>query len=182
MSVPVWLGVVTPIPVGGVLADAFVKSGALYPAGTPINITDRVITPALAYKVKAVSEGVATVSPVCNIMPEVGDKMYKAGTKLDGSGAVAITSVAKSGDEIEIAVAISGLKKDDVIILGEAVPNSYLYNDIYIGDIDTNLEGAGASGAAVMYHAEGILIDRTPAADIASQMAAAVPGVLQVNG
>lgn len=182
MRVPVWLGTVTAVPVGGVLAEAFVKTGALYPAGTPINLTGGVIKPVLAYKVKAVADGVATVAPVSNIMPEVGDKLYKAGASLDPTGAVAATAVAKNGNDIDITVAIAGLKKDDVLILGEAKPNAYLYNDIYFGDIDVSLEGAGASGAAVMFHSEGILIDRTPAADIAAQMAVAVPGVLQVNG
>lgn len=182
MRVPVWLGTVTPVPIGGSLDKAFIKPGALYPAGTPISLKNKVIKPVLGYMVKSVTEGVATVSPVGNIMPEAGDKMYKLGSSFDPTGAVAVTACSKSGEDIAITISITGLKAGDVLVLGEEKPNSYLYNDIYIGDIDTSLDTAGASGSAVMYHSEGILIDRTPASGMEAQMAAAVPGVLQVNG
>ena len=35
-SIPVWCGVVTPIPYGAVLDAAYVIEGALYKAGTPV--------------------------------------------------------------------------------------------------------------------------------------------------
>lgn len=35
-SVPVWCGVVSPIPYGAVLDAAYVTAGALYKAGTPV--------------------------------------------------------------------------------------------------------------------------------------------------
>ena len=35
-SVPVWCGVVSPIPYGAVLDSAYVTEGALYKAGTPV--------------------------------------------------------------------------------------------------------------------------------------------------
>lgn len=182
LHVPVWLGNVTTVPVGGVLAKAFIKKGAHYPAGTSINITDGVITPVLAYKIKSTSTNTHTVSPVCNIMPEKNDKFYKLGDTFDATITAQATAVAVKNGDIEITVELSGAKQNDVLILGDKVPNAYLYNDIYIGDLDTSLDTAGATGAAVMFHSEGILIDRTPAADVAAQMAAAVPGVLQVNG
>jgi serine acetyltransferase len=61
-------------------------------------------------------------------------------------------------------------------------PNGYLYNDIWLGDIDVTDESAAATGAVVNHHPEGILIDRTPARGIAAAMAAAVPYVQQING
>lgn len=182
VHVPVWLGTVTPVPVGGVLAKAFVKKGAHYPAGTPINLTDGVITPVLAYKIKSTSGNTHTVAPICNILPEKSDKFYKLGNTFDAKTTAQATSVAVKDGDIEITVELSGAAVNDVLILGDKVPNAYLYNDIYLGEIDTSLDTAGATGAAVKFHSEGILIERTPAADVAVQMAAAVPGVLQVNG
>ena len=61
--IPVWLGTVTPYPVGGSLAKAYVKAGLLLPAGTPIQLKDRVITPALVYTVKAYASEVLTIDP-----------------------------------------------------------------------------------------------------------------------
>ncbi|MFA6717694.1 MAG: hypothetical protein WCS15_01305, partial [Prevotella sp.] len=99
----------------------------------------------------------------------------------------AITAVAKNATEgyYDITTALS-VVADDIIVLtfGSTKiiePNAYLYNDIYIGDMDVADESAGASGAAVFYHADGILIDRTPASLVKDAMAAAVPGVYQHN-
>ena len=41
---PIWLGMVAPHTVGGVLPSAFIKKGALYEAGTPVNFNEGVIT------------------------------------------------------------------------------------------------------------------------------------------
>lgn len=54
--------------------------------------------------------------------------------------------------------------------------NGYLYNDIYIGESTVS-----ASGAVVVSHAEGILIDRTAGASIAATLKANCPNVIQVN-
>ena len=82
-----------------------------------------------------------------------------------------------NGDYITLsASSVAGDNKSIAVI-----PTHYLYNDIYLGDIDVDNEMAGASGSAVAFHADGILINRTPSAPFAAQMKAAVPGVLQVN-
>jgi hypothetical protein len=59
-------------------------------------------------------------------------------------------------------------------------PNGYLYNDIYV---ESQPEGTDviATGAIVMYHAEGLLIDRTGFGDKADALQAAIPGVLLVK-
>lgn len=60
--------------------------------------------------------------------------------------------------------------------------NGYLYNDIYLDAIsETDLNNA-ATGAIVMHHAEGLLIDRTDFADKAAELQAKIPGVLLVSG
>lgn len=57
-------------------------------------------------------------------------------------------------------------------------PNGYLYNDVYIGTLGTN---DAATGAIVMYHAEGLLINNTAFADKADELQAQIPGVLLVR-
>ena len=185
--IPVWLGTVTPYPVGGSLAKAYVKAGLLLPAGTPIQIKDRVITPALVYTVKAYASGKLTIDPSEHPGFTPGKDMYVklVGGTIPATDGVKVTAAAANAttpSQIDLTATVADAEAGSkVIISAEAnvVPNAYLYNDIYLGDLDEN---AGASGAAVMSHAEGILIDRTPAADIAAAMKAAVPGVIQVNG
>ena len=59
--------------------------------------------------------------------------------------------------------------------------NGYLYNDIYIDSVaDTDVNNA-ATGAIVMYHAEGLLIDRTEFASLKAELQAKIPGVLLVS-
>ena len=113
-NTPVWLGTVKPIPMGAVLEASFVKAGAIYRAGTPVeyNAADR------------------TFKPLAN----------------------AEASAANV--------------------------NGYLYNDIYIDKLGEN---DAATGAIVMHHAEGLLIDRTEFAALKETLAAKVPGVLLVS-
>lgn len=113
-NTPVWLGTVKPIPMGAVLEDSFVKAGAIYRAGTPVeyNAADRTFKP------------------------------------LENAEASA------------------------------ANVNGYLYNDIYI---DALGENTAATGAIVMHHAEGLLIDRTEFAALKETLATKVPGVLLVS-
>ena len=59
-------------------------------------------------------------------------------------------------------------------------PNAYLYNDIYV-ESAPDTTGFFATGAIVMNHAEGLLIDRTGFGDKAAQLQAAIPGVLLVR-
>ena len=60
--------------------------------------------------------------------------------------------------------------------------NGYLYNDIYIDSVaDTDVNNA-ATGAIVMHHGEGLLIDRTDFADVKDTLQKNIPGVLLVSG
>lgn len=116
-NIPVWLGVVSPIPMGAVLDAAYVTDKAHYRAGTPVQ-----------YDAKT-----RTFKPMKNAA-------------------------------------------DDTVN-----PNGYLYNDIYLDNIaEGDVENA-ATGAIVMYHAEGLLIDNTEFADIADTLATKIPGVLLVR-
>jgi hypothetical protein len=112
-NVPVWLGVVRPLPTGAVLEAEFVKAGALYNAGMPViyNAEDKTFAP-------------------CT------------------SGTVANA-------------------------------NAYLYNDIYIDEVGEN---TAATGAIVMVHGEGLLIDRTGFGDNAEALQAKIPGVVLIRG
>lgn len=57
-----------------------------------------------------------------------------------------------------------------------AQANGYLYNDVY-----ADAAGHVATGAIVMDHAEGLLIDRTDFADDADDLQAAIPNVRLVR-
>lgn len=60
--------------------------------------------------------------------------------------------------------------------------NGYLYNDIYIDSVaDTDVNNA-ATGAIVMHHGEGLLIDRTDFANVKDTLQKNIPGVLLVSG
>ena len=56
-STPIWLGVVTPLPAGGVLASGFVKEKTLIPAGSPIKFDSGTITPLLFAEVVSSTSG-----------------------------------------------------------------------------------------------------------------------------
>ena len=114
-------------------------------------------------------------------------KGLAAGTVTDnGDGTVSITVVAANfdvpvaGDFLTIAAAAGSSKSLKV------QPNGYLYNDIYLGDLDDSAAAKSAktiaaTGAVVKFHKTGLLVDLTPSALVKAQMAAAVPGVLQVE-
>lgn len=190
LGTPVWLGTVRPVPAGGVLAPAFLLKGALYQAGTPVNLAAKVITPLVVMRVTAVGSGIVTVDPGSyGIVPSTSDYIQKVGDTFAGNGdATAISAVAVNASDsskIDITTSLS-LAEGDVVVVspsasGADVPNGYLYNDIWLGDIDVTDESAAATGAVVMQHSEGLLVDRTPAADVKAQMLAAVPGVYQVE-
>lgn len=116
-NIPVWCGVVSPIPMGATLDPAYVTDKAHYRAGTPVEYN-------------AASR---TFKPMKNATDETVN------------------------------------------------PNGYLYNDIYIDSVaDTDVDNA-ATGAIVMHHAEGLLIENTAFAEIADTLAAKVPGVYLVR-
>lgn len=176
MHKPVWLGVVSPHAVGGVLAEKYRIKGAHYPAGTPVNLTDGVLTPIIVVEAKAVAENVVTIDPsVYGIAPAVGDKM----------NGKAITSVAPNSTNaalLDVTAASHGATAGSGVTFLPAstsavTPNGYLYNDIYLGD----LSDANATGAVVDFHGEGLLIDFTPAAFMADTMKQNVPNVIQVK-
>lgn len=190
LSIPVWLGNVEPVPVGGVLDRAYLKAGVLYPAGTPINLTAKVIKPFVVMKVTAASEGVLTVDAGSyGIAPQVGEYVQKVSDDLSSlEQGVAITAVAATAKKgvYEVTVAVTASENDAVVLSpsqeGAAVPNAYLYNDIRLdSDADPSDESTAATGAAVVYHQSGILVDRTPASLVQKQMKALVPGVYQHN-
>jgi hypothetical protein len=113
-NIPVWLGTVKPVPVGAVLEESYVKAGALYKAGTPVEYN----AAARTFKPMANAED-ATVNP-----------------------------------------------------------NGYLYNDIYIDKVGTD---TAATGAIVVNHPEGLLIDRTEFASIKATLVEKIPGVYLVS-
>ena len=58
--------------------------------------------------------------------------------------------------------------------------NGYLYNDIYLDSVKEGDVNTAATGAIVMHHAEGLLIDRTEFGALKAELQAKVPGVLLV--
>ena len=116
-NIPVWCGVVTPIPMGATLDPAYVTDKAHYRAGTPVE--------------------------------------YDAATRT-------FKPMKNAADDASKV-------------------NGYIYNDIYIGSVaDTDVDNA-ATGAIVMHHAEGLLIENTAFAEIADTLATKVPGVYLVR-
>ena len=113
-SVPVWCGVVSPIPYGAVLDAEYVTEGALYKAGTPVE--------------------------------------YNAATRT--------FKPMKNAEDATVT------------------PNGYLYNDVFVGTLGQN---DAATGAIVMYHAEGLLINNTEFADIADTLATQIPNVYLIR-
>ena len=195
--VPVWLGTVAPHAVGGTIATAFLKPGLHLPAGMAVNLNDKIITPFITFKVKANTAGtntyVLTLDPVdaaaYGYIPQVGDYLQLVGDSAFSSNgnATAITAVAPNGTDASVNINATAGKSLVLNFASSkiAVPNGYLYNDVYMGDIEVNSTTVGeytaaASGAVVDFHGEGILIDLTPCAGYAAAMKAAVPNVIQV--
>lgn len=204
-SVPVWLGVVSPYPVGGVLAPKYAVPGAFIPAGTPINITDKVITPFVGWEVVSVNSGshaVTVKSGNLGFLPEADDIIGVVGSSLAATGAAAKLASVAAGEEPGQYVFTFADANLDSVTAGKiltpsasstagasgkaiaAVPNAYLYNDIRIpvAEAGETFEDTAATGAAVMSHSEGLLIDRTPGAGIKDMLKSAIPNVIQVNG
>lgn len=84
----------------------------------------------------------------------------------------------KAGTPVEYNAASRTFKPMQSATDEAVTPNAYLYNDVYIGELGSN---DAATGAIVMNHAEGLLIDNTAFADIADTLATKVPGVLLVR-
>lgn len=206
---PIWLGTVAPMPVGGSLASDFVKKGAFYPAGTPINISGGVITPLVAFEVVSFSaaespatEDTLVIKPCVygdvKFLPEADDLIQVLGTNFSTTKkAAVVASIAENSTtagnyDVKIlhSATIDSVSAGGYVVFSSATaagssksmdkqPNAYLYNDIWCGEIDPSLGDAGASGAAVDFHGEGLLIARTPANAFKAEMKAAVPNVMQ---
>ena len=203
---PIWLGTVKPVPVGGVLAEAARIAGALYGAGSAIELKEGVITPFSGFKVVSFSAATGSetvdtvvVKPIgAGYAPKVNDMIQKLGATFSATAKAAKVASVVAGEgssagsytlTVLHSATIDSVEAGDVLVYSSAAsagssksmahqPNAYLYNDICLGDLN---EDINASGAAVKFHGEGLLIDLTPCAEIAAQMAAAVPGVLQVS-
>lgn len=99
-DIPIWLGKPVPKAIGGTLAAAYVKQGAFYPAGTPLNETKRVLTPFLTYEVVSVADSKYTLLAP-GYVPAVGDKLQiitVAGGFAGRTDALVVTSVKKLAD------------------------------------------------------------------------------------
>jgi len=215
--IPIWLGTVSPRPVGGVLASGFLKKGILIPAGSAINLASKVITPFVAWEVVsfAAAESPATEDTIVikpakfgdvEILPTTSDFIQKVGSTFAATGkAAAVASVtALTGDDagkysvkVLHSATVDSLSEGDYIALSSATaagsskslaaqPNGYLYNDIYLGDLDASASDVSANtiaatGAVVDFHGEGILIDLAPCSMFKDAMKAAVPNVIQVT-
>jgi len=212
--IPVWLGVVGPVPVGGTLKKDYARKGFFLRAGSPVNLTDKIITPFVGYEVVAFtaatgSEANDTIVVKAadfggvEIAPAASDVIQKVGATFATQGAArAIVSstlitegtnagcytvlIAHSanlgtlaaGDVLTPSAGTAGASGKSIAVQ----PNGYLYNDIYFGDLggSANEFTLAATGAVVKYHHDGLLVELTPSAAVKEQMAAAVPGVLQV--
>ena len=208
--VPVWLGVVGPVPVGGTLDKAYAKPGFLLGAGAPVELADKVIKPFIGYEVVAYAAGDSNDSIIIKaadmggaVVPAAGDMIQKLGDSFDAKGKAAevisceevLEGENKGCYEVKVAhsASIDAVAEGDVITMSAATaagssksiavkPNGYLYNDIYMGALEGDADAytIAATGAVVKYHADGLLVELTPSAAVKEQMAAAVPGVYQV--
>lgn len=201
-TTPVWLGVVSPRPVGGKLNAAFCKAGIFVPAGTPVNLDGGILTPFYGWEVVSVDSSTHAITVKGNeygIVPAENDCLVGVGSTFATTGAVAkVSSVVASGANLVITMTDDKLDSKtagDVIVPSSATsaatsggaikyqPNGYLYNDIAIevAKAGETMTEVAATGAVVDFHGEGILINRTPAAPYAAQMKVAVPNVAQVG-
>lgn len=211
--VPVWLGVVGPVPVGGTLAKAYARKGFLLPAGSPVKLDGKIITPFIGYEVVSFTGATGSetydsvvVKPAAfggvEIAPAAEDVVMKVGATFATAGAArAIASVTPvtEGDNkgcytitILHSANLGNLSAGDVLTPSATAgasgktpsvqPNGYLYNDIYFGELDGDKDTytLAATGAVVVNHPEGLLVELTPSAAVKVQMKAAVPGVYQV--
>lgn len=89
----------------------------------------------------------------------VTDKaLYRAGTPVQYNAATRTFKPMKDASDVTVT------------------PNGYLYNDIYIDSVAATDVNNAATGAIVMDHAEGLLIDRTGFGDV-ENLETKIPGV-----
>ena len=205
-SVPVWLGVVSPRPVGGTLTAAFQKPGMLIPAGTPVYFDEanRTIAPFANWEVVSVNTSTHAITVKANafgVLPAANDFLGIVGATFATTGAAGkVSSVAADATAGQYVITLTDAKLDGatagqflawssadaVAASGKSLanqPNGYLYNDIFISPLlpgQTSVQDT-ASGAVVDFHGEGLLIKRTTGAAFAAQLKVAVPNVIQVG-
>lgn len=199
----IWMGVVSPLPVGGILAADYCKAGVIIPAGSAVYFDEanKALYPFLAWKVTAkdTSNHTLTVEPnVYGVAPKADTYMSVVGASFATTGAAEkVNSIAEvdgkyvitfNSTNIESAASVGSYIAYSAATAAGASgkslanqPNAYLYNDICIDD-RKDYESIKASGAVVKFHAEGLLIQRTPCAPFATQMGVAVPNVCQILG
>ncbi len=164
--IPVWLGVVGPVPVGGTLAKAFAQKGFLLKAGSPVELKDKIITPFVNWEVVSYTAAGAgdydtiVIKPCVfggvEILPAADDFVQPLGATFAATGkaaqVVAVTALTGSdAGKYSFTVAkganLGSLSAGDIIVPSAATaagtgksiavqPNGYLYNDIYFGDLD----------------------------------------------
>lgn len=204
-GVPVWLGVVSPMPVGGVLASGFCKAGIFIPAGTPINISAGVIKPFVAWEVvsaSSVDKTITVKAGTIDFLPNANDVLGALSTSNFAAVAKAskLSSVAADSTEGQYVFTFADTNLPGGVSAGQYVvystasaaaasgavnlaPNAYLYNDICIDAANGRgtVSEIKASGAAVNFHGEGLLINRTSAGAFKSILAAKIPNVMLVE-
>lgn len=134
-----------------------------------------------------------------NMVPEASELIQKVGSTFTATGKAAVVASAteittgtnKGCYTVKVlhSATIDSVTEGDFIALSAAetagsskslavIPNGYLFNDIYINDVESDIAATGAVVDMGAY----ILIDRTPYPNLASAIKAAIPNVGQVNG
>lgn len=203
-SIPVWLGVVSPRPVGGKLATGYAKAGAFFNAGTPVNLKDGVLTPFVCWEVVEVdtTNHVLTVKAShAGILPAKDDFLGIVGATFAATGAAGkVSSVAAGATDGQYDITLTDAKLDGatagqfiafsaadaVAASGKSlavIPNGYLYNDIRISPAPANgsYDEVSATGAVVDFHGEGLRVKLTGFNALAAQLKAAIPNVVLVE-
>lgn len=199
---PIWLGVVSPMAVGGNLASGFAKAGAFIPAGTPMKLASGVATPYVFFNVLGVStSGSDTIITVKSnlgaVAPKTSDFLMKVGATFAATGTAwnpdSVAANATDAEAYDITVATASIvtvAEGDVLGYSSAVaegsgkslkdvPNCYLHKDVAIDPAYfAEMSNIAASCALVNAHGEGLLINRTVGAPLAAQLKAAIPTVI----
>lgn len=205
-SIPVWLGKVRPLPVGGVLASGWCTEGRLIPAGAPVELASGTITPFVAWQVVSVDSTnhaltIKVSEQFADVLPKANDFLCPVGTTFGATGAAGkVSSIAADSTEGQYVVTMTdgkldGVSADSYISYSSATavatsgkelavkPNGFLYNDIFIDNLSKgeSFINKYASGAVVNFHGEGLLINRTIGASFKAQLKSAIPNVIQVT-
>ncbi len=194
--VPMWLGTVAPLPLGGVLNSDFLKKDMLIPAATPVYLsanTGGEITPLVVFEVvsytapaSGATDATVVVKSCLGIVPAVNSFLQKLGATFGATakaGKVTAVAATATAGQYSLTIAdtyVEAKTAGDLLVFSSAIaegssksmadqPNGYLYNDICFAGLDpedTNSSNGGATGSIVQFHGEGVLIDRNPVASL----------------